>query len=226
MNSRHLLVLLTTMTALLIANAQELKNPFPTDSPLYRPTARLLETTVKTPALRELLQRSNNDTQVYQFSVMLLANRGLPRLDNATLSHHLTAMSRLTDQLDTETCAAIFTGKPLSDPNALYDQFLKALSQLDQPTIDAWFEITAQAAVAELKKTQPPQVDMSHVTNAMRQLLNTLPNEQKTRLESAFEQINDINTDEACWANRAFLHAALRLPERERQVIARLIAEP
>ena len=208
------------------AQSQELKNPFPPSSPLYRPAARFLETTLKTPALRELLQQSHNDTQIYQFSVMLLANRGLPRLDDNTLSTHLVAMSRLTDKLDTETCAAIFTGKPLNDPNALYDHFLSALAQLDQPTIDGWFDTTAEAAVAELKKKPQPQTDMTAQANALNRMMETLPADQKTRLGNALEHLDTISDAEACWANRAFLHAALQLPPPERQIMARVIAEP
>lgn len=220
------LALLGMLTLSGLAQSQALKNPFPQSSPLHRPAARLLETTLKTPALRELLQRSNNDTQIYQFSVMLLANRGLPRLDDSTLSAHLTAMSRLTDQLDTETCAAIFTGKPLDNPNALYERFLNALAQLDQPTIDSWFDTTVKAAVAELQKTPQPQTDLAAQAAAMQQMMDSLPAEQKSRLSNALEHLDTINQTEACWANRAFLHAALQLPPSERQVMARLIAEP
>ena len=221
-----MLPLLSMLTLSGLVQSQELKNPFPSSSPLHRPAARFLETTLKTPVLRELLQRSNNDTQIYQFSVMLLANRGLPRLDDSTLSAHLTAMSRLTDKLDTETCAAIFTGKPLNDPNALYDRFLSALAQLDQPTIDGWFDTTVKAAVAELQKTPQPQTDQTAQAAAMRQMMDTLPADQKSRLGNAREHLDSISEAEACWANRAFLHAALQLPPSERQVMARVIAEP
>ena len=225
MSIKHLLTALAGMVILTTASAQALPNPFPDASPLHRPAARLLETTLKTPELRKLLEQSNNDTQVYQFSVILLANRGLPRLDNATLSNHLAAMSRLTDKLDTETCAAIFTGQPLADPNALYDRFMAALVQLDQPTIDAWFDTTAQAAIAELKKTPVPQNYVADQANAIQQLLETLPADQKTRLENAFTRIDTLSADEACWANRTFLRAALQLPPRERQIMARFIAQ-
>ena len=224
---RTVALLLLAMLALpVMAQSQELKNPFPPSSALHRPAARFLETTLKTPELRELLQRSNNDTQIYQFSVMLLANRGLPRLDDNTLAAHLTAMSQLTDKLDTATCAAIFTGKPLDDPNALYDHFLNALAQLDQATIDGWFDTTAKAAVAELKKTPPPQSNITAQSAAMSHMLETLPADQKTRLGDALEHLDTISEAEACWANRTFLHAALQLPPSERQTMARVIAEP
>ena len=168
------------------------------------------------PEFRELLARSAPPEEPVQL-IRALSTKGVARLSDDELLHRVALLTALVGRADVETCAAIFRDSPTAEQ--LHAAFLK----LDPDTLDAWLDLAARGAMAELQRTEAPSVSETQTTDALSALVKTLPPDDGNRLSKVLEDVSQSSDAEACWAARTFYGKVSGIGEPYDRILARAL---
>ena len=171
------------------------------------------------PAFREALARSADPGNPLP-TLRALAMKGLRRLPDDALVKRVALLTALVGRVDHRTCAAIFRNS--ATPEELHAAFFL----LDSHTLDAWVDIAARAAMAELQQADvPATVDQVETSDAVSALEKGLPPDEGDRLGRVLDGAADASDDEACWAARTLYGNILRIGEPYDRILARALVQ-
>ena len=169
------------------------------------------------PEFRELLARSPSPQEPVQL-IRALATKGAARLPDDALLQRVSLMRAVVERADVVTCAAIFRNSPTVEQ--LHTAFLK----LDPDALDAWIELTARSAMAELKQVEAPSVSETEVTDALAALVGGLPADEGERLSRLLDDTAQASDENACWAAKTLYGNVTRMGDPHGRVLARALA--
>ena len=144
------------------------------------------------------------------------------RLDAPTLVLHAQTFTRVLASADERTCAALVMGK------ASESTLLAAFRTADLETMDAWFDVTYRAAVAEASETgQMVTLSESEIREAFTALGRHLPTAEAAQVHALLTVAGTMNDEDICTAGRRLYDGALTLaaPARD-HVIRALLKTP
>src|SRR2546422_3333630 len=186
------------------------------DDPLDAAWKRRTEQFQEMPEFRELLAQSSNPEDPVQ-TLRRLSTKGLVRLPDEALLQRVTLLTALVTRADVEACAAIFRNS--STPEQLHAAFLK----LDPDALDAWVDLAARGAKAELEQTEPPSVSEVETTDALSALVKALPPDEGDRLSKVLDGVAQSSDEDACWAARTLYAKVTRMGEPYDRILARAL---
>ena len=195
------------------------ENPYPPSSRLHDPFQAYLQRLQGLPEYGDYVRGLRSREQGYSAGFQLTRN-GMKRLDDRALERRASILAAVLDRLGEADCARAVRGDA-GDLRQTSDRVMAALELLDPATINEWFELSYQAAVAELRRVPEPPLDQPAVSEAMRALLATLPEPDARRLGGSLGTMARSSDADACWAGRTLYRAALALPEPQRALLAR-----
>ena len=166
---------------------------------------------------RELLAQSSSPQEPVQL-IRALATKGAARLPDDALLQRVSLMRAVVERADVVTCAAIFRNSPTVEQ--LHTAFLK----LDPDALDAWIELTARSAMAELKQVEAPSVSETEVTDALAALVGGLPADEGERLSRVLDDTAQASDENACWAAKTLYGNVTRMGDPHGRVLARALA--
>ncbi len=169
------------------------------------------------PEFRDLLARSPSPQEPVQL-IRALATKGAARLPDDALLQRVSLMRAVVERADVVTCAAIFRNSPTVEQ--LHTAFLK----LDPDALDAWIELTARSAMAELKQVEAPSVSETEVTDALAALVGGLPADEGERLSRVLDDTAQASDENACWAAKTLYGNVTRMGDPHGRVLARALA--
>ncbi|UKE52439.1 hypothetical protein KCU57_09375 [Xanthomonas translucens] len=199
------------------------QNPYPKSSPLHEPLDRMLRKLVNDPRYVALLKQG--DKAQAQRAGFELAQKGISRLDHATLEQRLEILAAVSEKVDVPKCALLARGGNPNDARAMSATMLQGLETLPPAQIDQWFEISLKATDAQLSNTPPQTVAPADVQAAMTSLINALPSDQQQRLVKVLPQMAQASDADACWAARTLYTQALAAKEPVRGQLAWVLAQ-
>ncbi len=195
------------------------ENPYPTSSRLHDPFQAYLQRLQALPEYGDYVRGFRSREEGYMAGFQLTRN-GMKRLDDRGLERRASILAAVLDRMDEADCARTVRGDP-ADVRQASDRVMATLGQLDPAIITEWFDLSYQAAVAELRRAPEPLLAQPAVSEAMRALLATLPEPDAQRLTGSLGNMTRSSNADACWAGRTLYRAALALPEPQRAVLAR-----
>lgn len=199
------------------------QNPYPKSSPLHEPFDRMLRKLVNDPRYVALL--GQGDKAQAQRAGFELAQKGIARLDHATLEQRLEILAAASDKLDVAKCAVLARGGDPKDAQAMSAAMLQGLEALPPAQIDQWFDISLKATDAQLSNTPPQTVAPADVQAAMKTLITSLPPDQQQRLMKVLPQMTQASDEDACWAARTLYKQTLATKEPVRGQLAWVFAQ-
>jgi hypothetical protein len=199
------------------------QNPYPKSSPLHEPFDRMLRKLVNDPRYMALLKQG--DKAKAQQAGFELAQKGIARLDHATLEKRLEILAAVSEKVDVPQCAVLARGGNPNDAQAMSAAMLQGLERLPPAQIDAWFDMSLKATNAQLSNTPPQPVAPADVQAAMGSLVQALPADEQQRLMKVLPQIAQANDEDACWAARTLYKQALATKEPQRGQLAWVFAQ-
>jgi len=187
------------------------------DDPLDVAWKRRIGQFQEMPEFREALARSSSPEEPVPL-VRALSAKGAARLPDDALLQRVSLLSAVVERADVTTCAAIFRNTPTAEQ--LHAAFLK----LDPEALDAWIDLTARGAVAELKQAEGPSVSETDVTDALAALVKGLPPDEGERLSSALDDVVHASDEDACWAAKTLYGKVTRMGDPYDRILARALA--
>jgi hypothetical protein len=206
-----------------------ISNPYPKSSVLHQPFERIITKINQNPELKKkvlAIKKSSNASD----TIMQIAKNGFSKLDNASLVRRLEIMDAILAKLDPDSCAAIAQGQ-LSEAVKFRPQFIRALEQLDNNSINDWFELSYKALVLSNSSTPQVSVDPKVQAEAFRKLINSLPQPEAEKLIFVFNALGDqskassISNSEICTGIRTLSRQTLKLDPNSRDVLAKVFAK-
>jgi hypothetical protein len=197
---------------------EEATAPVTITDPYTIASERMITRFAESPELRQAFAgRDPAEAQTMGFE---LAAKGLRRLDDGQLVRRAQILAHIVEEADLITCAQVFRG----EPKPYIDRTLRRLSS---PDIDAWFDLSFAAAVAELQqRTAPPLPVREEITQSLKDLLATLPPADAAFLSSMIHEPRRGTVEDACRASRLLYTAAPQLPEPARTTLLRAMVSP
>lgn len=189
--------------------------------PMFRALARHSDPVFGYPGIMDSLLAMS---ELEQFTFMSdLVTRGLPALDDVSLTNHWRVTARAFSDMPPESCAQYARGTV--DQRAAAD-FNAAAGRLDSAEIDALAAARMRAALAALRHDTQP-IEAGVVDARYRRLFETMPVEDVSRIGNALDPSDGlIAPSERCWALRRLIAGALALPEDERTKMLAVLAAP
>jgi hypothetical protein len=182
----------------------------PLDMAWKRRLARLQEE----PEFHDLLAGASNPEDAVQ-KIRDLSTKGISRLPDEALLQRVSLLATLVGRADEQTCAAILRNSPTTA------QLHAAFLNLDREALDAWVDLIARAAEAELKKSEAPTVSEAQTTNALDALVHSFPPEESERLSNVLAGVADASDADACWAAKTFYAKIVVIGEPYDRILAR-----
>jgi hypothetical protein len=169
------------------------------------------------PAFQERLAGLPEDER--RTAIDALETAGMVRLGDEALLERAALVGEMLGGLDPDTCGAIVRGQPT------HEQQSRALASLPPSAVNAWAELSFQAARAELTSEPAPPDDPSAVKDAMRALSQRLPPVEAQRLGAALTNLRALGNPEACWAGRRIYAEVHDLGAPHDRALARVLAK-
>jgi hypothetical protein len=147
--------------------------------------------------------------------------QGWSRLSDERLLLRVAIRKKLLAATDITTCASIVR------ETATEAQTKKAFTKLAAAETEAFFALSTEAALAELKRQQKPRiVREEELPELFGALLSKLSEEQAERLATLLSRGPSQASDEdICWAERTFLETLSALNEPYRSTLARAVVQ-
>jgi hypothetical protein len=145
-----------------------------------------------------------------------LSHAGLKRLPIADLRRWNTLRQALANG-SSEVCTGLWTGKMETKT------LLAVMEEWPEKDLDDWAQISTDAMRLEAEAAPVP-VDKDGFSKGLRALLQTLPPDETTRLQTAFRGGIGLPSDEACWAMRVVMRGAETLQPPDRDLLLRGLA--
>ncbi|MFI5225839.1 MAG: hypothetical protein ACHQ3P_04105 [Candidatus Limnocylindrales bacterium] len=147
-----------------------------------------------------------------------LVRDGVNRVDDPTQLTLFRATSKVIDLADPKTCAAIAQGSEAPDT------VVPILKQLDQPTLDAYFDATATAALASVHADPVRAAPTDEEQTSAGTAWTTAVGADAFQKDLGILQSPTGHTDaDVCAAERELIHAALQLDDADRSTIIRIV---
>jgi hypothetical protein len=146
-----------------------------------------------------------------------MMHAGFRRLDDQQLRTAYAAFSKLLEQSDEKTCAAIAT-------NTLpADQLDRAWWKVDESLVTNWMDMNREAAIAELEQKPFPGVSYTALMEARKRFEESLKPEELSRYRANAPRGSTRSASDECWLARTKYSAMGRLPEPHNLAWARLL---
>jgi hypothetical protein len=168
------------------------------------------------PEIDRALRSAPSKAAALQISRQLTA-QGVRRLDDATLLRRAVLFSGMLADVDEAQCAALARG------TATQETLLWALK--DRAALDAWFDMTFRAAVAEVEQRPTSDLSEPEIEQAVAALRRELPKNQVDRVLDAIAQPAELPDRDLCWAARTLYQTATAMRDPERAVLIRALTQ-
>ncbi len=148
-----------------------------------------------------------------------LALRGLRRLTSDQLIIRAHVLGRILSLADTDTCAAIVTGRPAAGLEA-------AVRQLPDNEMQQWLDLVYESTVAELEqRTAARSPTSARIDRALSSLSSRLSADDADVLRQALADPQAASMDQACKAGRLLYATLPALSGDDRAVLARALVQ-
>ena len=194
-------------------------NPYPPSSRLHAPFQAYLGRLQALPEYQDYVRGVRSKQEGFSAGFQLTRN-GMKRLGDGALERRAAILAAALDRMGEADCARLMHGDA-ADLRQASERVMAALEQLETEAITDWFELSYQAAVAQLRSTPEPPLAQPAVADAMRALMATLPEPDARRLAASLGSMARSSDADACWAGRTLYRAALTLPGEHRAALAR-----
>lgn len=149
-----------------------------------------------------------------------LANRGVPRLDDATLRQRARLMGVLLSRLDDRACACVLgrVRPTVSDQWEIEDAMVK----LESGFVSEWMQVLHKTMLAEVRKSPIRVVSNEELGAAYRALEAAIGVNAASRAAAGLER--GAPDSECCWAAKTIYEVAPTLAEPHGTVLLRMMA--
>lgn len=200
-------------------------NPFASHSRAHEPYAAFVKRMANNPDLSAKFNariRASADPKSVGFEI---AERGMRRLDAASLEQRMMFALKLVEFMDVPTCAAL--ARPGAERNRqMQPQILKAIEQMPATDIEGYLALVERAIVAELDNVAVPPLYPGRAEAALQNLASRFSDAERAVLMRVINYPSTTTHDTACWMVRTVFSETLALPVGDRQTLARLFSEP
>jgi len=172
---------------------------------------------MEVPGVERMLRAAPSKAAALDVMKQLTA-KGIARLDDTMLLQRAILFSRMLAVSSEASCAAFARGAPTED-------LLMSALQADPAMLDGWFNMTFQAAVAEVEQRPVPQLSDAQVDRALAALRARLPGDQATRVLAALGGPDKLSDRDLCWAARTLYETATAMPDPERALLLRALTQ-
>jgi hypothetical protein len=122
---------------------------------------------------------------------------------------------------DVEGCATAARGLPV--PSEIGAPMFERLGPELQ---EAWIDLLAEAAAAELASVKPPPADQAGGAAALQAVADGLPQEEQAPFKRVLGFPIMASENDLCWATRALYAELPKLGAGERRVLLRVMIQP
>lgn len=201
------------------------QNPWPKSSPLHAPTDRLVRRLIVDPRYMERIKQAGSKEKAIQAGAQLSLD-GIARLPPQRLEQRAKVMAAILHAMPVEDCARISRATGAAEVARLSTVFFAQLEKLPPADIDAWFEMSYQASIAELEQRPPIKISEAQIQAASEAFMDSLPSDAvRARAMAVLPEIETAAPADACWASRTMFDAVATLPKPHRGTLAWLLAQ-
>jgi len=201
------------------------QNPWPKSSPLHAPTDRLVRRLIIDPRYMERIKQAGSKEKALQAGAQLSLD-GVARLPPQRLQQRAKVMASVLHAMPVQDCAQISRAVTPADVARLSTVFFAQLEKLPPADIDAWFEMSYEASLAELEQRPPSKVSEAQIQAASEAFMDSLPDDAvRARAMAVLPRMETVAPADACWASRTMFDAVATLPKPHRSTLAWLLAQ-
>ncbi|MEJ7746130.1 MAG: hypothetical protein WKF61_05135 [Luteimonas sp.] len=197
----------------------DVKNPYPSSSPLHAASQRFVDGINGDPRLKSRYSGVFTQRGLYADIKTALA-RGAKSLDGPVLVGATTALSRSLPHLDTHSCAQVFRERDTFD-KALSARMKTALEQIPPAHHAALMDFYLKALVAEADNAPERPVDQAQLKSALTNLGQQYQGRFAQRFADAMGNPANAADEDLCWAGTTLLHGITLMGPNDRQVLSR-----
>ncbi len=203
------------------------ENPHRAGTPAHEAFAAYQVKLQANPAFVALMETAGTPEEGLKRGMDLTQN-GVRRLPDAALEDRLRMMLELMRTGDDAECATLAQGAPTNgDVQGFVALMFGLLDRVDADLAKRWYDLTLDAAIAELEQHPIPPVPAGYRERLGALMVNNLPREDLDVLIAMSEQrLLGLGDDERCDVGQKVLALILDQPEPERGNFARLMAQP
>ena len=201
------------------------QNPWPKSSPLYAPTDRMVRRLIVDPRYTERIKQAGSKDKALQVGAQLTLD-GITRLPPQRLEQRAKVMASVLHAMPVEDCARISRATTAAEVAQLSTLFFARLEKLPPADIDAWFEMSYQAGIAELEQRPPSKISEAQIQAASEAFMASLPSDAvRSRAMAIMPHMETAAPADVCWASRTMFNAVATLPKPHRGTLAWLLAQ-
>ncbi|WP_303636084.1 MULTISPECIES: hypothetical protein [Stenotrophomonas] len=201
------------------------QNPWPESSPLHAPTDRMVRRLIVDPRYAQRIRQAGSKGKAAQAGTQLTLD-GIARLPPQRLEQRARIMASILHAMPVEDCARSARATTAADVSQLSTLFFAQLEKLPPADIDAWFEMSYEAGIAELEQRPPSTVSEAQIQAASEAFMASLPSDAaRSRAMAIMPQMETATPADACWASRTMFDAVATLPKPHRGTLAWLLAQ-
>lgn len=201
------------------------QNPYPESSTLHAPMDRMLRKLATDKNYLELARETVKEGGNLQDRNIKLAVEGMRALDDDALQTQIEIVAQILGKASDRTCAQLAfptPGKELDTGKLLLGQ----LENLPQDQVDAWFDVSYQAAAAGIARKPPLPQSPLMAEAGMKRIASGLSDDGKYKLGRTISQGWRASDEDKCWAARILFNRTLKLPDKERAAVVRSLVAP
>ena len=197
----------------------ELKNPYPSTSPLHAATQQFVDGVNADPRLKSRFAGVFTKSGLYSAWTGAL-KRGARSVDGPVLVGATTAMDRVLPQLDAHECAQAFRDRDTFDEE-LSAKMSEAFEQIPARHHAALMTFYLQALKAEVDNAPARAIDQDALRSAMTNLGGQFQGEFAERFVAAMRDKAAASDEDLCWAGTTLLHGMTLMGDNDREVLSR-----
>lgn len=201
------------------------QNPWPKSSPLYAPTDRMVRRLIIDPRYMDRIKQAGSKEKATQAGAQLTLD-GIARLPPQRLEQRAKLMASILHAMPVKECAQVSRATTAPEVARLSTVFFAQLEKLPPADIDAWFEMSYQASIAELEQQPPSKMSEAQVQAASEAFMASLPSDEvRSRALAVMPHMETVPPADACWASRTLFDAVATLPKPHRSTLAWMLAQ-
>jgi len=175
------------------------------------------EKVLKIPEIKEAVGEFPDGSAMLQ----LMAKRGLPRLDDATLRHRSELMAILLSRVGDRTCASLQGWAPATEADQ--QDIWRAMVKLESKFAAEWMQVLLKQMLAEARKAPIPEISDETGLTAYRTFQTKVGAATAARVSAGLQ--DGASDSEHCWAVRKIYDVAPTLPEPHATILLRLMVD-
>ncbi|QZN80737.1 hypothetical protein K5K93_19440 [Stenotrophomonas sp. DR822] len=201
------------------------QNPWPKSSALHDPADRMLRRLIVDERYLTRIKQAGSRNKALQVGAQLTLD-GIARLPPQRLEQRANVMASVLHAMPVEDCARISRATTAAEVAQLSTLFFAQLEKLPPADIDAWFEMSYQAGIAELEQRPPSKVSEAQIQAASEAFMASLPSDaMRSRAMAVMPHMETAPPADVCWASRTMFNAVATLPKPHRGTLAWLLAQ-